>query len=40
MKLQKEQELLNKAKIDPREMFKGLVDKYSEFDENGVPTKD
>lgn len=21
-------------------MFKELVDKYSEFDENGVPTKD
>ena len=29
---------LSKAKISPREMFTGQTDKYSKFDENGVPT--
>lgn len=29
-----------KAKIPPSEMFRSEVDKYSQFDENGVPTHD
>jgi cysteinyl-tRNA synthetase len=27
-------------KVKPSDLFKGSADKYSEFDENGIPTKD
>lgn len=29
-----------KMKIPPQELFKAMTDKYSAFDENGLPTKD
>ncbi|KAF2077550.1 hypothetical protein CYY_001168 [Polysphondylium violaceum] len=36
----KEKEKLEKAKIPPSELFKNETDKYSLFDERGVPTHD
>ena len=35
-KRQKEQNAQNR--VDPKEMFKGDVDKYSAFDDRGIPT--
>ncbi|CAD8213068.1 unnamed protein product [Paramecium octaurelia] len=39
-KKQEELEKLEKAKIHPKDMFLSQVDKYSEFDEKGIPVKD
>jgi len=36
----REQEKLEKAKVPPGQMFRGMADKYSAFDEAGLPTKD
>jgi len=36
----KERENLLKGKVPPEELFKSQADKFSEFDEQGVPTKD
>ncbi|ETP41613.1 cysteine-tRNA ligase [Phytophthora nicotianae P10297] len=36
----KKAELAEKAKIPPSEMFLGMKDKYSKFDDNGLPTHD
>ena len=38
LKLQQQRE--DKAKVAPSEMFKGQTDKYSKFDEVGMPTHD
>jgi len=36
----KEKEKLEKAKVPPSELFKNETDKYSQFDERGIPTHD
>eukprot|EP01132_Coremiostelium_polycephalum_P001247 gene1247-1573_t len=36
----KEKEKLEKAKIPPQDLFKNETDKYSKFDEKGIPTHD
>lgn len=36
----KQQEKEEKAKIPPEELFRSQTDLYSEFNENGFPTKD
>lgn len=38
--LKKQQEKIEKSKIDPKEMFRSQTDLYSAFDETGVPTHD
>ena len=37
---QKEKEKLEQMKINPADMFKGQTDKFSAFDETGLPTND
>ncbi|CAD8205976.1 unnamed protein product [Paramecium pentaurelia] len=39
-KKQEELKKLEKSKIHPKDMFLTQIDKYSEFDENGIPVKD
>ncbi|EGG24717.1 cysteinyl-tRNA synthetase [Cavenderia fasciculata] len=39
-KLKKEQEKLERSKILPDQLFKSETDKYSQFDQRGVPTHD
>lgn len=38
--IEKLREKMEKAKVHPKDMFRGETDKYSEFDEAGLPTKD
>ena len=39
-RLKKEKEKEEKAKIDPKTMFLGITELYSQFDERGIPTHD
>lgn len=39
-KMQEEADRIERAKIKPSEMFTSETDKYSAFDENGIPTLD
>ncbi|TDH65166.1 uncharacterized protein CCR75_006816 [Bremia lactucae] len=36
----KKAKLTEKAKVSPNDMFLGMMDKYSKFDKNGLPTHD
>eukprot|EP01006_Ploeotia_vitrea_P032592 TRINITY_DN64783_c1_g2_i1.p1 TRINITY_DN64783_c1_g2~~TRINITY_DN64783_c1_g2_i1.p1 ORF type:complete len:689 (+),score=2.70 TRINITY_DN64783_c1_g2_i1:63-2129(+) len=38
--LRKQKEKEEKAKINPNDMFRGMTDLYSQFDEKGIPTHD
>ncbi|CBK24811.2 uncharacterized protein [Blastocystis hominis] len=39
-RMKKEKEKEEKAKIDPKTMFLGMTELYSQFDERGIPTHD